>query len=151
MNTLLLVVVVLLFETGLVTIFSWWTRSKEIPQSFLFTSNITTKYYLKYFLPNRSWNMSKAFSSFVSLYQKRKDMLIANLILGQIIVSTLTNVHNKLAALSTRDLWKQTKYSNYSGLPVERQPLHQEKARIAEDFVTLLRVVTQCSCVAWRH
>ena len=41
--------------------------------------------------------MSKAFSSFVSLYQKRKDMLIANLILGQIIVSTLTNVHNKLA------------------------------------------------------
>ena len=41
--------------------------------------------------------MSKAFSSSVSLYQKRKDMLIPNLILGQIIVSTLTNVHNKLA------------------------------------------------------
>ena len=42
--------------------------------------------------------MSKAFSSPVSLYQKRKGMLIPNLIVGQVIVSTLTNVHNKIAA-----------------------------------------------------
>ena len=56
--------------------------------------------------------MSKAFSS--------------NLILGQIIVSNLTNVPHKLnyAALHETTIKKTNiKYNNYSGLPFEMQLL----------------------------
>ena len=58
---------------------------------------------------------------------------ISNLILGQIIVSNLTNVH-KLAAKTVLDymkldIYKKTnmRYSHYSGLPFEMQLLKATK------------------------
>ena len=53
--------------------------------------------------------------------------MLSNLMLGQIIVSNLTNVH-KLAAGTVLDfiklnIKKNIKYNNYSGLPFEMQLL----------------------------
>ena len=68
---------------------SWWTQGKRIAQSFLFTAKIITKYSSERFVSICGEKMSKGFSKFCKL--------ISNLILGQIVVSILINVH-KLAA-----------------------------------------------------
>ena len=79
--------------------------------------------------------MSKGFLKFCKL--------ISNLILGQIIVSNLTNVQKlnsriNNARLHKLDIKTNTKYNNYPGLPFEMQLLKVlSKASIASDFSTL--------------
>ena len=114
-----------------------WRQENRSKLSFdlSFTARIITKYSLERFLSICGQKMSKGFLKFCKL--------ISNLILGQIIVSNLTNVQKlnsriNNARLHKLDIKTNTKYNNYPGLPFEMQLLKVlSKASIASDFSTL--------------
>ena len=66
-------------------LFSMMNSRQENRSELSFTAKIIIKYYLAHFLSSCGEKMSKGFLKFCKL--------ISNLILGQIIVSNLTNVY----------------------------------------------------------
>ena len=97
-------------------LFSKMNSRQENRSKLSFTARIITKYSLERFLSICGEKMSKGFLKFCKL--------ISNLILGQIIVSNLTNVQKLNSRTTTLDFIKldiktNIKYNNYSGLPFE--------------------------------